>query len=539
MMWSGEQVRAMRDGMKLSRRKFAELSGLTETKIHNIEKGRELKTEEIELLRPFMDGVEGTPAEQPELPTEDEKPAEAPAPEPEPEPEPEPSPKNRSSRRTMECPADDCRAQLLVDTESDSSTNCWACKSEVSSDGTLVVKGTPLEGNPITTPLPSSAPGGGEGAPPENAAPSSATSPEEQPVYLESPDEDDEDADAEVIPGSGLPTRYGFQLPGYPVSNSELQTFKRCRRKWYLAYYRQFKLQEPDLVGARALGTRVHLALAAYYSSREEDPFEVLEKSIEDDRDLLIDRGDIEAQEVLEKEAELATIMMQGYMEWVQDTGSDEGIEVIGDEVIVEAPFPAYPGVNLVGKMDLRVRREADGARMFMDHKTVGSLTEPLKTLHLDEQMLHYHMLEFLDFINAGLDPAEQEHAQGGLYNMIRKVKRTATAKPPFFDRAEVRHNAHELRSHYNSVFGAVNDIMTLKSHLDQGADHKVVAYPSKNGNCSWDCDFLPVCPLFDDGSAAEELLAEHYVSGNPHEYYFPYGEKEHTRATLIEKKEA
>ena len=50
------------------------------------------------------------------------------------------------------------------------------------------------------------------------------------------------------------------------LSNSELQTFKDCRRRWWLSYYRRLKPRSQDMTGALAFGTRIHAALDAHYA---------------------------------------------------------------------------------------------------------------------------------------------------------------------------------------------------------------------------------------------------------------------------------
>jgi hypothetical protein len=331
-----------------------------------------------------------------------------------------------------------------------------------------------------------------------------------------------------------LPTQVDFELPGYHVTNSELRTFKRCRRKWYLAYYRGLKLKHEDMTGPRAIGLRVHLALAAYYGMQE-DPLAVLHATVQDD----LSRVSQDQLEKFQSEAELARIMLEGYLDWLQETGRDQGLKVIAPEQIVEVPFSSdLPGVILVGKMDLRVERQLDNARLFLDHKTVGSLTAPLQGLAQDEQMLHYHLLEFLNLLREdGKDAAGSapgQHAMGGLYNMLRRVKRTERAKPPFYERVEVQHNIHELRNYYLRVFGEITDILHVRGELNRGVNHRQIAYANPTKDCSWDCDFVAICPLFDDGSAAEEMAAEYYRVTHPQEHYWPYGEGEHRRVSDV-----
>ena len=55
--------------------------------------------------------------------------------------------------------------------------------------------------------------------------------------------------------------------PVLTISNSEIQTYKSCKRKWYLTYYLELGLRRESQTGTgpRELGTRVHAALRAYY----------------------------------------------------------------------------------------------------------------------------------------------------------------------------------------------------------------------------------------------------------------------------------
>ena len=53
----------------------------------------------------------------------------------------------------------------------------------------------------------------------------------------------------------------------YRLSNSEIQVFKDCRRKWWLNYYRRLQPKQKDYTGALALGSRIHEALDQHYST--------------------------------------------------------------------------------------------------------------------------------------------------------------------------------------------------------------------------------------------------------------------------------
>lgn len=304
-------------------------------------------------------------------------------------------------------------------------------------------------------------------------------------------------------------------------SNGELQTLKRCRRKWWLAYYRRLGFDREPAVGAAPLGTRIHQALAVYYQPEPQNPIEEFERQI------LLDLEAFPEESVeIEKQGELGRIMLEGYVEWLEETGVDQGLRVIASEKIVEVAS-GIPGVLFISKQDVQVEREPANVLLFMDHKTVGNLTEPPRMLPLDEQMLHYHFIEHLEFLalkakalEEGTHPPTERFTEGGLYNMLRKVKRTARATPPFFDRVEVRHNIHELRSYWVRVHAEVQEVIRLRAALDSGVDPKAAAYPSPRSTCTWDCEFFPVCPMFDDGSNAEGMLEQIYITKNPLQRY-------------------
>ncbi len=288
------------------------------------------------------------------------------------------------------------------------------------------------------------------------------------------------------------------------ISNSEIQAFKDCRRRWYLQYVRRLRLRREDPTGARSIGTRVHACLEQFYSPDGINPL-ILHDSLV--------AGDIadfpDDSETIRKEADLSRAMLEGYLQWVEETGADEGLVVVGPEAKLEAELPG--GAILQGKIDVQVYREVDDACMVLDHKTVQEFTTPMKTLHLDEQMKTYLLLKRLN------DPAAR--VDGAIYNMIRKVKRTASAKPPFYQRVEVRHNIHVMRDFYQRILTEIAEIADVEAALARGELHR--AYPSPSRDCGWKCDFVGVCPLMDDPTTNSAGLIEAlYEEGDPYARY-------------------
>lgn len=294
------------------------------------------------------------------------------------------------------------------------------------------------------------------------------------------------------------------------ISNSEIQTFKDCRRRWWFTYYRRLQPKVQDFTGALALGSRIHEALDQYYSTGKpllQAHADLVAADMKKMNDEFRDTS------TLETEAELGRVMLEGYLEWVELEGIDAELEMISTEEIIERPMMDGK-VTLQGKIDMRVRRKLDGVRMFRDFKTVGgSFADFGSIAHMNEQILTYMVLE-------EAQNTEGERSEGGIFTMLRKVKRGAYAKPPFYDQITVRHNQFTLRSFFQRLEGTLEDILRVRSALDAGESHYKHAYPRPTRDCKWKCQFFAICPLVDDGSAAEAAISDAFEVADPYGYY-------------------
>jgi hypothetical protein len=205
-------------------------------------------------------------------------------------------------------------------------------------------------------------------------------------------------------------------------TNSEMSTFRDCRRKWWLSTYRRLKPRARKLTGPAPIGTRVHQALAPWYAPESEervDPREALERIIQQDRYELI--GSLGEDEVangmlvkdFEDENDLVRAMIEGYVEWLVETGIDSDYRVVGSERAVEYQFA--DGLSIAGRIDTLLEKISDGTHLGMDHKT-GDFGALVKMLPMDEQMLLYEILRRV---------TTEGRSSGMLFNMLRKVKRT------------------------------------------------------------------------------------------------------------------
>lgn len=316
------------------------------------------------------------------------------------------------------------------------------------------------------------------------------------------------------------------------ISNSEIQTYKSCKRRWWLSWYRGLRFATEEPTELKHTGDRVHRALEPWYVPEGEpqvDPRESLERVIQEDREVLYRRLSTDGHSdpenhpswlKLVKANDLERIMVEGYMQWLEETGEDENLEIIASETYVEASLhgsyaEGATEIKLVGKLDVRAQRRSDKSRMFIDHKTKAAVP-PLDELQRDEQMQFYELLEELVLLGEQSD----ERCAGALFNVLRRVKRTAQAKPPFYSRIFVPHNSHTRSAFLRRTRATVTDMQLTERLLDGGRHHLDVVQPRPSSDCAWQCPFAGICTMFDDGSRVEDLLDRYYVAGDPLHYY-------------------
>lgn len=300
------------------------------------------------------------------------------------------------------------------------------------------------------------------------------------------------------------------------ISNSEVQTYKNCRRQWYVIYYLQRVPSESPATGATNLGTKIHAALEAYYNPELKCPPAQV-KMLLHEMYKLDERGKPEASSALWEEYDLGLAMISGYFDWLEETGADELYETTNVEREIVVPITSE--VSLRGRLDMSVRHKLSGAKLFLDHKTcIQWLTTDY--LDRDEQSKFYMMLQRLE------QPDNKvQWCDGGIFNMLRKVKRGPKAKPPFYKREIIRHNNDSLNSMYKRTFQAVNEIVDLRKELDAGVDHQQIAYPHPGKDCIWRCPLASgLCSLMDDGSDWIGYVENEWVKVDPYARYTESG---------------
>ena len=296
------------------------------------------------------------------------------------------------------------------------------------------------------------------------------------------------------------------------ISNSEMQTFRDCRRKWWLQYVRRLQPLRVSKVGPLPLGTRVHAALEAHYAEGA-DLLSAYRDLTDHERLVIATEG--LSDEKFEDEAELGRIMLEGYLKWVEDQGLDSDLEVIGVEEILRYPVPLRDGseATLLGKIDLRIVRKVSNTRAVLDFKTAASFNLYHDVSHMTTQLKTYLLLDRL----AG---SPDTRVDAGIFRLLKKVKRTARATPPFYEEMFVSHNDYTLRNFWHQLQGILLDITTARKAIEAGENPMVHAYPNATADCRWKCPFVQICPMFDDGSDVDSAINDMYVEGDPYAYY-------------------
>ena len=315
---------------------------------------------------------------------------------------------------------------------------------------------------------------------------------------------------------TGPSTDVDGPLPG-PLTHSEMQTFRTCRRRWHWAYRDRYseKPGTQPATGVAQLGTNIHACLEGHYTGL--DAFDVLAVIYDD----LQDRRP-EDHHAIASERSYAFTMVKGYLEWVAETGVDAQYGVVATEADTRAKIWLYPEdgggdadvtITLRGKLDQVVeRRDGSGARLVRDFKTVGTLSKA-DDLVRDTQMRTYDLLHWMSQPHKAI-------VDGVLYTMLLRSKRTAKATPPFYAAVHMGYNTRDRQSALEAVRGTALDIMAVDARLAAGEPPQRVLYANPGAYCAWACPFVSVCHMADDGSRLADALEDGFVRADPWDHY-------------------
>lgn len=270
------------------------------------------------------------------------------------------------------------------------------------------------------------------------------------------------------------------------VSNSEMESYHDCKRKWMLQYHLRWALatEEVDKTKFRDIGTVVHAALERYIETgmNQEAALVYLQNLRFDAEAACADQH--EARFVGLKVYDTAEAMVSGYFDWEAETGINDGITFTAVEHEVTAPT-GVEGVWFRGKVDHEI--EHDGLHFVGDFKTSQDIERPIKVSNLG-------IPQSLSYVWASQKMFPDKLYAGAYWTIIRTTKRGKTSKPPYYARHLVRISDHDIAAHERHMDGQLQDMLRTKQALEAGADHNQVAYPRRSQDCLWKCPFERIC---------------------------------------------
>lgn len=279
------------------------------------------------------------------------------------------------------------------------------------------------------------------------------------------------------------------------IRQSELQSFMRCRRRWMLEYRRGLEqARDPNQPKENlSLGSILHLCVDEFWQGR--DPMKLLAK-IEQD---VIARVDGALSDRWVYVFKYLRPMVQAYVQWTE-TGITMQEKVIDSEFVMEVPWGRINGYDVVltGKSDRVVEDLFTNTLAIVDLKKAKAFRTG-KTHNF--QLLTYAVM----YQRLNSRPIERLYTE-----QVKEVLRDGKAKPPFVLRDEMYVNEEMLANQEKHLTALLWDITACVRTFETTPESSAF-YPHPTGDCSWDCDFLPVCTSMDDGSDYEYIIETIY----------------------------
>lgn len=297
--------------------------------------------------------------------------------------------------------------------------------------------------------------------------------------------------------------------PVITVSHSDITQFQRCRRAWLWGYVED--RNEPDrLVGALALGTRVHAALEAWYGGQVTHPVEMHDHLVH--RDYATLEASSPASWEIEQfydDARVGRNCINAYMDWLAETGEDQDLEVQAVESTIEVPF-LDGRVLLRAKVDVTFRRITTGGLVQRDFKTTGRALSVARA-----ELERSYQLRMYDLIQSLLTPAEI--VEGGEYAIIKKATKRQRGKPEV-ERFAVPGLVRQRDMTREHLEGICLDMLRLLAEMGTEPTERLF-YPTPAESCSW-CQFRHPCMIYQDNPEAGQQMLDVEFSKGRHARY-------------------
>lgn len=253
-----------------------------------------------------------------------------------------------------------------------------------------------------------------------------------------------------------------------------------------MSYLRGLEVDRTGPTPNLSLGSVFHRAHEAFWAGG--DPLEEVKRCEEEIAEL---------EEGLSHEwldtFTLARAMVRHYEKWLAE-GHTMNEQVVRVEHEMEWEF--RPGVFITGKLDRLAHDTLLGENVLIDLKTCKSF---MRALTHARQLKTYAVLLRREGISVSRLATEQ----------VRKVLGTGTAKPPFVDRIEMFVDDDVLDRHESDMEAVLDEMLELRARYEVGDTRSL--YPNPTGDCSWDCQFLPLCVGKDNGDNLDYMIRTTY----------------------------
>lgn len=293
-------------------------------------------------------------------------------------------------------------------------------------------------------------------------------------------------------------------------TSSELRLYQRCRRSWYVRYYLGYApRRDAGDVSVSRVGTLVHLGVEAYYKTGDwAEGLRAVSLAVVDNLRELEEAHDGGARSAkVVSNGELVRIMLEGYFEWLEETGADADLATEAVESEISAPILDGRAV-LLGKVDRTGRRRSTGRTVILDTKSCQGVRDQEILAPMNPQFKHYAVIERLN---------GNDRIEGAEVRWMRRVKRTARSKPPYYGIVQVQYPTAVLRGYYTQTLSVVREILGKEACLRSGLTALELGLgPTVDRACSY-CPYRPVCPMLDDETVSEtDMLQWSYEKVDP-----------------------
>jgi hypothetical protein len=286
------------------------------------------------------------------------------------------------------------------------------------------------------------------------------------------------------------------------LSNSEVESWKKCKRQWRLKYVNNFLPRKTSKV--LSFGSIIHSAAEVFHLTADRvDAMRVVDRAFNNDPYLYELKSDAEK-------------MLFNYFDWVEQTGLFAQYEIAGVEETItsdisDSAISDVP-VFLRSKLDLQVR-DVNGDLFLVDLKTTAGFSDVNIT-----DITRAHQARTYSLNKKMCDGGES--FKGVFFVLMKKCKYTSRGKPPYFLLAPFYINDHMIENHRVHLVAEADQMARVRAELLESSDRvEVLTPPSPSWTCKW-CDFKDVCASIDEGVDTSSTFDQDFYVGNPNERY-------------------